>query len=160
MAERRKSVLEKLEGAKAACGPLLSLVEEQGEQLAEEKKLTFEHVRFWLRVESSSLVLIRSRQVSTLGVTMDHVHALYDHARLQYDCGRYAAAAQHLNAVRALGGCDTRRRLLSTLWGVLASNALLGNYRCGYIYLLLVYCHRVLTLHVQSSIGGPYDPSR
>jgi translation initiation factor 3 subunit E len=60
------------------------------------------------------------------GLKPERVQSLYLYAKLQFDCGNYAAAAELLYHYRVLS-LDTDKSL-SALWGKLASEILLQKY--------------------------------
>eukprot|EP00195_Chlamydomonas_chlamydogama_P011425 CAMPEP_0202902852 /NCGR_PEP_ID=MMETSP1392-20130828/17255_1 /ASSEMBLY_ACC=CAM_ASM_000868 /TAXON_ID=225041 /ORGANISM="Chlamydomonas chlamydogama, Strain SAG 11-48b" /LENGTH=422 /DNA_ID=CAMNT_0049589665 /DNA_START=36 /DNA_END=1304 /DNA_ORIENTATION=- len=55
----------------------------------------------------------------------EHVEALYQYAKFQFDCGNYTLAAELLQPYRTL--CTNSERNMSALWGKLASDILMQN---------------------------------
>jgi translation initiation factor 3 subunit E len=53
----------------------------------------------------------------------EHVEALYQYARFQYNCGMYSVAAELLQSYRTL--CTNSERNMSALWGKLAAEILM-----------------------------------
>lgn len=53
----------------------------------------------------------------------DHVEALYQYAKFQFDCGNYSMAAELLQSYRTL--CTNSERNMSALWGKLAAEILM-----------------------------------
>lgn len=53
----------------------------------------------------------------------DHVEALYQYAKFQFDCGNYSLAAELLQSYRTL--CTNGERNISALWGKLAAEILM-----------------------------------
>ena len=56
----------------------------------------------------------------------DHIEALYQYAKFQFDCGNYSMAAELLQAYKPL--CTSTERNMSVLWGKLAADTLMVNY--------------------------------
>jgi translation initiation factor 3 subunit E len=59
----------------------------------------------------------------------DHVEALYQYAKFQFDCGNYSMAAELLQPYRTL--CTSTERNMSALWGKLGSDILMQNFEAA-----------------------------
>uniref|UniRef100_A0A7S0N9X6 Eukaryotic translation initiation factor 3 subunit E n=1 Tax=Chlamydomonas leiostraca TaxID=1034604 RepID=A0A7S0N9X6_9CHLO len=59
----------------------------------------------------------------------DHVEALFQYAKFQFECGNYAMAAELLQPYRTL--CTSTERNMSALWGKLASDILMQNFEAA-----------------------------
>ncbi|KAL8502314.1 hypothetical protein ACS0TY_021451 [Phlomoides rotata] len=56
----------------------------------------------------------------------EHIEALYQYAKFQFECDNYSRAVDYLYQYRAL--CTNSERSLSTLWGKLAAEILMQNW--------------------------------
>lgn len=56
-------------------------------------------------------------------IDANHVEALYQYAKFQFDCGNYSLAAELLQSYRSL--CTSAERNMSALWGKLAAEILM-----------------------------------
>lgn len=56
----------------------------------------------------------------------DHVEALFQYAKFQFECGNYSMAAELLQPYRTL--CTSSERNMSALWGKLSSDILLQDF--------------------------------
>lgn len=59
----------------------------------------------------------------------EHVEALYQYAKFQFDCGNYQTAAELLQPYRIL--CTNGERNMSALWGKLSSDVLMQNFEAA-----------------------------
>ncbi len=59
----------------------------------------------------------------------EQVDALYQYAKFQFECGNYSGAAELLTPYRTL--CTSPERLMSALWGKLASDILMQNFEAA-----------------------------
>lgn len=60
------------------------------------------------------------------GMEEEDIEALYNHAKFQFECGNYAAAAEFLYHYRSL--CTRPERSFSALWGKLAADILMQDW--------------------------------
>ncbi len=63
------------------------------------------------------------------GINADHVEALYQYAKFQFECGNYSMAAELLQSYRTL--CTSSERNMSALWGKLGSDILMQNFEAA-----------------------------
>ncbi|KAG1672627.1 hypothetical protein FOA52_002108 [Chlamydomonas sp. UWO 241] len=59
----------------------------------------------------------------------DHVEALFQYAKFQFDCGNYSVAAELLPPYRTL--CTNGERNMAALWGKLSSDILMQNFEAA-----------------------------
>ncbi|KAJ9519028.1 hypothetical protein QJQ45_026293 [Haematococcus lacustris] len=62
-------------------------------------------------------------------ISADHVEALYQYAKFQFECGNYEMAADLLQPYRTL--CTSSERNMSALWGKLSSDILMQNFEAA-----------------------------
>lgn len=60
------------------------------------------------------------------GLGPEHIEALYQYAKFQFDCGNYSSAAELLQPYRTL--CTNTERFMSALWGKLAADILMQSF--------------------------------
>lgn len=59
----------------------------------------------------------------------EHVEALFQYAKFQFDCGNYSVAAELLPPYRTL--CTNSERNMAALWGKLASDILMQSFEAA-----------------------------
>jgi translation initiation factor 3 subunit E len=115
MSEIRNQVYAQLKDWKEACAPLLDVLTETD---GNNNRMTAR----WMDEKNFTMdFLARERNI-----TPEHLENLYRYAKLMFEIGQYASAADYLFYYRKLSNDMPKNQ--SALWGKLAAEILLGNY--------------------------------
>ncbi|KAJ7534811.1 hypothetical protein O6H91_12G004600 [Diphasiastrum complanatum] len=110
MLDRRTEVMERLKYLEDLAAPLVSFLQNPSlvQELRPDKQYNLQmlHDRFQIRTE--------------------HIEALYQFAKFQFECGNYSGAGDFLYQYRTL--CTNVDRSFSALWGKLAAEILMQNW--------------------------------
>ncbi|GBG00265.1 eukaryotic translation initiation factor 3 subunit E [Raphidocelis subcapitata] len=110
MMERRSEVVGRLRTLQKAVDPIIACLSNPNV------------IRNFRQDRSFNLQLLKDE----FDIGPDHVDALYQYAKFQFDCGNYSSASELLQAYRPL--VTTSERNLSVLWGKLAADILMVDY--------------------------------
>jgi translation initiation factor 3 subunit E len=110
MRERRSEVVTRLRSLQTESGPILNCLSND------------EVIKHFRAEKGYNLQFLKEE----LGIGPEHVEALYQYARFQFDCGNYSMAVQLLTSYRNL--CTSSERNMSAMWGKLAANILLQEW--------------------------------
>jgi len=110
MKDRREVVVARFKQLQSECQPILRLIENAPlvKQLRTEKSFTVQYLQ------------------EKYDITPESVESLYQYAKFQFECGRYADAAEHLFQYRSLSTNPDRN--FSALWGKFAAEILMQNW--------------------------------
>jgi translation initiation factor 3 subunit E len=142
MKERRSEVVARLRKLQAQVDPIIKCLENPNVvrnfrqdktfnlQVSHAPDLTlFQHLFSCSLTQLCSGYLFLQFLQEDFQIGPEHVEALYQYARFQFDCGNYEMAADLLQPYRTL--CTSTERNMSALWGKLASDILMQNFEAA-----------------------------